>query len=636
MDRLEDETRCRSRNESQTRSILIRGLLFGGLGGGLELLIFWLKCSYFDRRNFNVSRHFPWMFPASGMLIVGSCAIMLAAASRIRPGWFAPRPVAFGLLFPSIVGVLFRFPISTAACLILAAGLSIRLAAGLVAKGASFEPFARRALVGVVVLIAAAALIPRVSSFVGGLKEPISTKPRSGSLRNVLLIVLDTFRADRLDAIGVSHGLTPNLARYSRRGVRFERAYSTAPWTAPSHASMFTGRWPHELAIGWNQPLEKGPATLAETLAAQGLKTAGFVANTTYCSYETGLDRGFGHYEDYDVNLASVLLCSSVTQRLLNFIHQNPGIEARLPSLNFAKSTRKDASRIRDDFRSWLSKQQGAPFFAFLNLFDTHHPYLSPEVSQTSKTDQRILKTWWDLDKQALPEHDLALARSAYDDCVRYIDRQVGALLDELGRQGRLKETLVVITADHGEHLGERNLYGHGCSLYDAEVHVPLLVIADGVVPEGLVISEPVSLRDLPATVVDLLGIADQSNFPGGSLTARWSRSSSSMSTNPPLLSEIDGPPEVDPNSGRSPVQKGPMRSLILEGLRYIRNGNGVEELYWIEADPSEATNLADDPAFGLRIEQFRRLLREGMEPAIGTARGLGSRGARLGSRAGL
>ena len=112
--------------------------------------------------------------------------------------------------------------------------------------------------------------------------------------RNVILVVLDTVRADRLGLYGYSRNTTPNLDGLARRGVVFDRAFSTAPWTAPSHASLFTGRWPHELSVGWNRPLDGASPTLAEFLRAQGYATAGFVANTTYCSYETGLARGFG------------------------------------------------------------------------------------------------------------------------------------------------------------------------------------------------------------------------------------------------------------------------------------------------------------------------------------------------------
>ena len=116
---------------------------------------------------------------------------------------------------------------------------------------------------------------------------------------NVLLIVLDTVRADHLSLYGYERPTTPNLERLAKRGIRFDNARATAPWTLPSHASMFTGHWPHELGAKWMTPLRGNLPTLAEYLGAHGYATAGFVANVVYCSQETGLARGFTHYEDY-------------------------------------------------------------------------------------------------------------------------------------------------------------------------------------------------------------------------------------------------------------------------------------------------------------------------------------------------
>ena len=120
---------------------------------------------------------------------------------------------------------------------------------------------------------------------------------------NVLLIVLDTVRADHLSLYGYQRATTPTLERLAKRAIRFDEARATAPWTLASHASMFTGRLPHELAVKWQTPLRTGFPTLAEYLGSQGYATAGFVANTEYCSYDTGLDRGFTHYEDYVIDL---------------------------------------------------------------------------------------------------------------------------------------------------------------------------------------------------------------------------------------------------------------------------------------------------------------------------------------------
>src|SRR5262249_33619019 len=121
----------------------------------------------------------------------------------------------------------------------------------------------------------------------------------SGDPPNVLLIVLDTVRADRLSLYGCRRPTSPTLERLARQGIRFDEARATAPWTLPSHASVFTGRWPHELDVNWRTRLGPQSPRLAEYLGSRGYATAGFVANVEYCSYEFGLDRGFTHYEDY-------------------------------------------------------------------------------------------------------------------------------------------------------------------------------------------------------------------------------------------------------------------------------------------------------------------------------------------------
>ena len=131
--------------------------------------------------------------------------------------------------------------------------------------------------------------------------------PAPADARNVLLIVWDTVRAGNLSLHGYGRRTSPNLERLAGRGVRFDQAFATAPWTLPSHSSLFTGRWPHELTADWRSPLDETYPTLAEYLAAHGYDTAGFVANLDYCSRETGLSRGFAHYEDYPIELVGCL-----------------------------------------------------------------------------------------------------------------------------------------------------------------------------------------------------------------------------------------------------------------------------------------------------------------------------------------
>ena len=152
---------------------------------------------------------------------------------------------------------------------------------------------------------------------------------------NVLLIVLDTVRADHLSLYGYERPTTPNLEQLGKRGIRFDKARATAPWTLPSHASMFTGRWPHELGEKWMTPLRGNFPTLAEYLGDRGYATAGFVANVGYCSQETGLARGFTHYEDYVLEKLAPLRTSGLVEyRGRAITEMIPALDIRLaPSL---------------------------------------------------------------------------------------------------------------------------------------------------------------------------------------------------------------------------------------------------------------------------------------------------------------
>ena len=145
--------------------------------------------------------------------------------------------------------------------------------------------------------------------------------PPAGS-PNVLLIVLDTVRADHLSLYGYGRTTSKTLERIAKQGIRFDQARAAAPWTLASHATIFTGRWPHELGVQWMYPLSGNFLTLAEYLGARGYATAGFVGNTFYCSYDSGLNRGFGHYDDYVVGKLDALRTSHLIDLSLKTIPQ--------------------------------------------------------------------------------------------------------------------------------------------------------------------------------------------------------------------------------------------------------------------------------------------------------------------------
>ncbi|MGP0067137.1 MAG: sulfatase, partial [Isosphaeraceae bacterium] len=216
---------------------------------------------------------------------------------------------------------------------------------------------------------------------------------------------------------------------------------------------------------------------------------------------------------------------------------------------------------------------------------------------------------WQKLDKKALNPSQIALARDAYDDCIVSLDRELGRLIDELGRRGILDQTLLILTADHGEQFGEHGGYGHGLSLYEPEIHVPLLIAFPDRVPAGLVVREDVSLRDVASTVVDLLGWKSDSPFPGASLAGAWKSQGSGdpIALSPPF-SELDPAAAEVADPLQSDASHGPMTSILADGKVYIRHGDGGEELYDLDVDPEESHNLSGTEEAKPVLEQCRRI----------------------------
>jgi len=196
-------------------------------------------------------------------------------------------------------------------------------------------------------------------------------------------------------------------------------------------------------------------------------------------------------------------------------------------------------------------------------------------------------------------------------------------LVDDLQRRGLLEKTWIVVVGDHGEGLGEHDLYDHGESLYSTEIRVPLLILSPSDIGSGRVVRETVSLRDLPATIVDLLGLAKGSPFPGRSLAGLWTKTSTSADwrVGNEVLSELQSPNRSDSNHGRSPAHRGPLVSLAEGDLVYIYNqGDRTEELYNELDDPRELTNLASKGAMLPELERFRRRLAR-LKPSYPTSR---------------
>jgi arylsulfatase A-like enzyme len=375
---------------------------------------------------------------------------------------------------------------------------------------------------------------------------------------------------------------------------------------------MFTGRWPYELSARQDQALDGSYPTLAEFLRDRGYATAGFVGNTFFCNSWYGLDRGFLHYEDVAVSLVEIIRSSDLGRLLVRRLAPETCSRDRV----HAYFNRKDAPTINRDALAWLSNRpEGRPFFLFLNYYDAHDPYLTAEAANRhfglrpeSAGEIAALRNWLRIDHTKLPLRTLQVARDGYDDCVAYLDDQLGRLLADLESKGLMENTVVIVTADHGELFGEHGAYGHGSYLYKQVINVPLLVVTPGRQPSKSMVTSPISLRDLPATVVDLLGLGD-SPFPGRSLARYWQEPSAGRTSGSPqdefLLSET-----ADELSRNLPAPT-PARALAHRGKLYIRNKDGREELYDLATDPTESIDLSRSDHALPALEQFRKKMKE-------------------------
>jgi arylsulfatase A-like enzyme len=581
-------------------------------------------------RLYTMSRHFVWLVPLSDLLLFFIAGLLLTAATKCwsrRGSWLSARILCGFTVLPTFM--VLGPQIVTEAWLILCLGFASLLVPTLERHAYRARLWQLRTLpllMGLVFILACFVFVPdRLKQH----SERARPMP-SAEAPNVLLIVLDTVRADHMSLYGYPRPTTPFLERLAKKGVRFDDARSTAPWTLPSHASIFTGRLPHDLDVKWLAPLGRNVLTLAEYLGSDGYATAGFVANTFYCSYATGLNRGFTHYEDYDLERLGALRMARLVdltlktiagtgQKLVESAEAFPFRDVLVDTVRrLTVADKKHAGLVNREFLDWLSlrTEPQRPFFAFLNYFDTHTRYLLPPGSvyrfgqePRTRAEIQLFERWPEIDKPKLPQSYRNVIVDCYDSCLTYLDERLGELFQELQSRGVLDRTLVIVTADHGEGLGEHELYDHGESLYRTELGVPLLIVMPANKQHQGIVREAVSLRNLAATVTDLVGPGSASVFPGESLAKYWQTPFPGAANvgGQEIVSELSSPNPVDANQGRSPARRGPLVSLASGDFVYIRNeGDGSEELFDEHLDPRELTNRALTDAMQPLLQRFR------------------------------
>lgn len=592
-------------------------IALGLCGGYLDVLaIVFKKYGWNEGRSFRTARDFLWTVPVGHAVLLLIPGLLVAGLNRLRPGLIPLRVGAWLFATLALWGALLRMPIYGACGLILAAGLGRPISAA-IAGWARPSGSTRLALGGLLGLLGVLAALSSGWQAIRESRAVAALPPPPPGARNVVLIVWDTVRASDLSLGRYSRDTTPNLAHWARLGVRYDRALAPAPWTFPSHGCFFTGRWPFQLDTSWKFALDTPDPTLAEYLAARGYQTAGFAANTNWCHHETGLARGFAHYEDHPLTPRSLLSRTVPGAWLLK---EALGHLGDYYQLKWADLESRDARGINEAFLAWLQgRRPDRPFLAFLNYFDAHEPYVPPPAYQyhfgirpRSSRDFETLLNFRGVDKRSIPLRDTLMARDCYDDCIAYLDGQLGLLLEELHGRGLLENTMVIITSDHGEAFGDHGVFGHGYDLHLEEIGVPLVILSPGA-PAGRVVGASVSLRDLPATVVDQLGLSGGSPFPGRSLAGYWEPAAGSEAPGitTPAFSEQTNAATLPFSPRSGPEYGGFQMSLVALGWHYIRNGRGAEGLYDLRLDPSELVNLANAPHGRQAVGVFRRMLLE-------------------------
>jgi choline-sulfatase len=382
-------------------------------------------------------------------------------------------------------------------------------------------------------MVLGALTITAATSAACGRRDAVAP-PAFAPPRLIVLITIDTLRADRLGAYGSRAGLTPNLDRFAQGAARFTAAVAQVPLTLPAHATILTGLHPARHGIRTNDgfTLANVP-TLAEALRARGFATGGFIGGYPLRA-SSGLSRGFDRYDD-------------------DFLKRSTAVERR-------------ADDVVDAAAAWIGDHASRPVFAWLHLFDPHSPYTPPEPFAT------------------------AYAKAPYDGEIAYTDAAIGRFFERLSRAGLAAAAAVFIIADHGESLGEHGERTHGTFLYDATVHVPLLVKVPSA--PARVVDAPVEAADLAPTIAELAG-ATMRSVDGRSVLPLVARGGGDM----------DRPAYAESYYQNVLLGWSPLRAVRTRTWKFIEAPR--PELYNLDTDAAEIHNrVADRGALAVGLQR--------------------------------
>ncbi len=450
-----------------------------------------------------------------------------------------------------------------------------------------------------------------------------SEQPRDGLASprspNLLVILWDTVRADRMSLYGASASTTPFLEEFARNATVYERAVSPGIWTVPSHGSLFTGLPASgHGASAAHKWLDHHFETLPEQLRDVGYATYAFSANP-FVSTNTNLAQGFETVEHpWDSDWIH-----AVQQGILAKLEpQDEGtqltleVASDLEALNRHGLVKEAGEVTKKALLRWLRKSRGdRPFFAFLNYMEAHGPRIPSRTRREEFLTEEQVEKSWTIDRrsrvflrhmfgiESMAREEVDIVRGIYDACLRDLDAITEDLITTLDSLGFLENTVIILTSDHGENLGEHGLFDHKYSVYNQLLRVPLVVAGVADLSAGRV-RDLVSVLDVPATLRDLAGVA--SFGPGQSLRRQRDHGEG------PVFAELLA---STPNALERMSRKNPeldwtpwlrtFQAVEQNGYKFIRASDGSHELYDLRTDAGEETNLfADQPELGSQMSR--------------------------------
>ncbi len=412
-------------------------------------------------------------------------------------------------------------------------------------------------------------------------------------MKNIILITIDCLRKDT-----ISRRLTPFLWELGKKGVAFENCFSVASWTMSSFKGILTSKY-HLMDGG---RLEMGPnqTTLAQVLRKKGFKTMGLVFHPFLHNF-FGHDIGFDYYfDEFEEGRRGGDVENRLLQDVANLMFKFIKNEKVLNKVKYFYSLYNLKKRFSEDYKFCLPadqinkrainlfrKHKKEPFFCWIHYLDAHFPYL-PKTSGLSKQEAHrlnIVREKWYRGGKKVDKKDLIKLKQLYGEKVKEIDDALKDFFAQLGKEKLGKDTIVVITSDHGDEFYEHGEFHHELKLYDELIHVPLILVNSGL--KSRRITEVVSQIDLAPTILDLVGIESPSGWVGKSLFDKKNRKGYAISEEGQRLRGQAVRMGFNLNIKYKKI------AIRTKDKKYIYNQNGQDELYDLRDDPKEQKNIA-------------------------------------------